>query len=61
MPGFTMEIDYGRFAVELHGTDIKIWDGSGLPVYEGGLDGANELYPALFARLLADGYIRQIP
>ena len=43
---------------ELSGDNIKFWEGTGLPTYEGGLDGFDELFPDRIAELLKNKIIR---
>lgn len=44
---------------ELASPDIKFWAGTGLPDYEGGIDGFKEVFPMHFEELLVNGLIKQ--
>jgi hypothetical protein len=46
--------------VELIGPNVKYWAGTGLPDYEGGIDGLREAFPAVFAELLQRKLIREV-
>lgn len=43
---------------ELSGSNIKFWASTGLPTYEGGLDGFETLYNGYFSELLKYKIIR---
>ena len=47
-----------RAFAELSGPNIKFWSGEGLPVYEGGLEGFELVYPIYFAELLNKKVVR---
>ena len=59
MAGFTLEYTFKDDAfMELDGQNVKFWIGSGLPTYEGDLDGFAELYPERIAYLVKRGVLR---
>lgn len=38
--------------IEICGPNIKFWEGTGLPTYEGGWEGFETIYPSHIAELL---------
>lgn len=57
--GLILEYEFKDGAlVALEGDDAKFWAGSGLPDYDGGLDGFAVLYPDRMAELIARKIIR---
>lgn len=53
MPGFILEYTTknGGFVV-INGDDVKYWEGTGLPTYEGGSAGFHTMYPEVVAELM---------
>jgi hypothetical protein len=46
--------------VELTGTFMKYWRGTGLPDYEGDIEGFQEVFPGVFKEMLKAGVIKRI-
>jgi len=55
-----LEWTWGRWMVEFTGPWVKVWEGEGLPVFEGDLAGVLELYPELFERMLEEKVIKAV-
>jgi len=48
MVGFVIEYTTKNGGlVVIDGTNVKYWEGTGLPTYEGGTEGFDELYPQI--------------
>lgn len=47
--------------IELTGGNVKFWEGEGLPVYEGGLDGFAACYPAHMQTMIEAKLVKRLP
>ena len=55
MAAMTLNVDVEatlNYGVSITGDSIQVWDGEGLPCFEGELGTASKLYPSLFRELL---------
>jgi hypothetical protein len=54
-----VEVHFGRYTVELTGSNAKVWTGPGVAEYEGSIDGIEEKYPDLLKYLGDNFYVFQ--
>jgi len=56
----TVEVEFGRYFVELTGPRAKVWVNEGLPEYEGDIDGIQVKYPDLWTHLIEKSFITEV-
>lgn len=58
MPGFTLEFTTKNDGlVVINGDDVKYWEGTGLPTYEGSAEGFDKLFPKVVDEMVKRGIV----
>lgn len=61
MSGFILEYETKAGGlVVMEGDSMKYWAGTGLPTYEGGSEGFEELYPEVVEEMVARKIIKRV-
>lgn len=61
MTGFIIEYQTKTNGlVVIDGTSVKYWESTGLPTFEGDLDGLEQCYPDVIKEMLKRGILRKV-